>query len=84
MGICSLHLTPYLFSAVLEMLNATALSLPYSLLPIPVCARLLQTRSRAEVKAPGIIPRKSVHEPVQVRQGFSRIDFSVLSLSFVM
>ena len=25
-----------------------------------------QERSRAEVKAPGIIPRKSVHEPVQV------------------
>lgn len=28
---------------------------------------MTQDRSRAEVKAPGIIPRKSVHEPVQVR-----------------
>lgn len=35
-----------------------------------VCRVSHQLRSRAEVKAPGIIPRKSVHEPVQVRFSF--------------
>src|SRR3546814_9052423 len=30
-----------------------------------VCSSDLVTRARMEVKAPGIIPRKSVHEPMQ-------------------
>ncbi|CAN0144862.1 unnamed protein product, partial [Hapterophycus canaliculatus] len=40
--------------------------------PFDACPLSLQIRSRAEVKAPGIIPRKSVHEPVQT--GLKAVD----------
>ena len=60
-GHAYLTLTANLFAALL--LNDTFVRFPPGFGP--------QTRSRAEVKAPGIIPRKSVHEPVQVGASFA-------------
>ena len=40
-----------------------------------------ERRQRVELKAPGIIPRKSVHEPMQT--GLKAVDALVLMLSFI-